>query len=171
MTNETEMNGKRRKGIVRKSLRSIVLAGALALGGCSGEVDDPRVYSKGNLGNEQVKFKIINGSEFYFKGNLGNEQVEFERIYPIYGNWGSVTSNRLRIVREDGKIITYIDLKNDLKLEGVRVGDITYVKDTVGRQALKLAQQQFDDYLTKILEHKRTKALDDIRIESPSKEK
>ncbi len=128
---------------MKKTLTSIVLAGALALSGCdgSGKVDDSR---------------------YDFKGKLGNEQVKFKR-YGETWSWSSDNTNYLTITREDGKTSTYIDRKNDLKLDEVRIGDKVYGNDAVGQKALELAQTQFDGYLTKILEYKQQKAVESIK--------
>ena len=45
---------------MNKTLTSIVLAGALALGGCSGKVYDSRYEFNSMLGTEQVEFKTNN---------------------------------------------------------------------------------------------------------------
>ncbi len=126
---------------MKKTLTSIVLAGALALGGCSGKVDDSR---------------------YDFKGKLGDEQVEFSR----QGNFWVPSGDDdlyLTVTKADGKTVIYIDRGNDLKLDEVRIGDEVYKNDAVGQNALELAQQQFDGYLTKILEYKQQKAVDAIK--------
>lgn len=126
---------------MKKTLTSIVLAGALALGGCSGKVEDSR---------------------YNFKGNLGNEQVEFRTDVETW-TWTGDDTNYLTVTKEGGKTITYIDRHNNLKLDEVKIGDEVYRNDAVGQQALELAQKQFDGYLTKILEYKQQKAVDAIK--------
>ncbi|MDP3916865.1 MAG: hypothetical protein Q8Q42_01095 [Nanoarchaeota archaeon] len=126
---------------MNKTLTSIVLAGALALSGCSGKVDDSRYDFKGKLGDEQV--------EFIRQGNFLVSSVD-DGLY-------------LTVTKADGKTITYIDRGNDLKLDEVIIGYEVYINDAVGQNALELAQQQFDGYLTKILEYKQQKAVDAIK--------
>jgi len=126
---------------MNKTLTSIVLAGALALGGCSGKVDDSR---------------------YEFNGKLGNESVEFKTISTGWGTYFKAT-NSLIVKKEDGKVMTYVDRGNDLQLDEVRIGDEVYRNDAVGEEAIKLAQGQFDSYLTKILEYKQQKAIEAVK--------
>ena len=126
---------------INKTLTSIVLAGALALGGCSGKVDDSR---------------------YEFNGKLENESVEFKTKSTGWGNYFKAT-NYLIVKKEDGKAMTYVDRGNDLQLDEVRIGDEVYINDAVGEEAIKLAQGQFDSYLTKILEYKQQKAIEAVK--------
>ncbi len=102
----------------------------------------------------------VTDSRYDFKGRLGNEEVEVRREHTkslIY-----YEDLYLTVTREDGKTITYLDTFSNLILDEVKVNNEVYVRDAVGEQAVELAQQQFDDYLTKILEYKKQKAIDDL---------
>lgn len=132
----------------KKTLASLAMAGAITLMNCRGKINDDR---------------------YDFNGLIGNEQIFFER-----GQVGEIgtkeNTNYLTVTREDGKTVIYIDFYNDLKLDQVRTGGETYLNYADGKPVLKIAQQQFDSYLRKILEYKKKnrkyklrKALDSIR--------
>ena len=125
---------------MNKTLTSIVLAGALALCGCSGKVDDSRYEFRGKLGNENVEFKT--------------ESIGFGRYFKA--------TNSLIVKKEDGEIMTYVDRGNDLQLDEVIIGENVYRNDAVGEETIKLAQEQFVGYLTKIIGYKKQEAIEAI---------
>ena len=115
---------------VRKTLTSIVLAGALTLGGTGCESDSP---------------------EYLFNGRIGEDQVKF------YEN--GLNDNFLEVVRADGSKVKYFDENNDYKLDFVQitVGENTTEykassKNPVVIGIVEKAQKQFDTYLTRITE-------------------
>jgi hypothetical protein len=73
----------------------------------------------------------------------------------------------LEITKKDGRVITYYDKCRDKILDSVMIlkdkETKTYKKDKIGEEALKIAQQQYTDYLTKILEIKRKRAVEEIQ--------
>jgi len=114
---------------VRKTLTSIVLAGALALGG-AGCSNNPEYHFNGKIGEEQVKF---------YEEDLGGDD------------------NILEVVKADGSKVKYGDLNDDFKLEYVQitVGDNTTKYNAsstnpVVKGIVEKAQKEFDNYLTKI---------------------
>ena len=117
---------------IKKTLISIVLAGALALGaGCS-------------TGNP----------EYHFNGKIGQERVYFHEA-----DFG--TDNILEVVKANGSKIKYADLNNDFKLEYVEItiGDNTTKYDSRSKNPVvtgivEKAQKEFDAYLVKINEQK-----------------
>lgn len=117
---------------IKKSLTSIVLAGALAL--------------------STVACGRIDHSQYKYDGKIGEDQVRFTEIYQLFAE----DDNILTVTKSDGRKITYIDsLKEDLKLEGVIIiknGQITTytADDEVGKPVLEEAQKQFDAYMQKI---------------------
>ena len=123
---------------IRKTLTSIVLAGALALGavGCSKD-----------------------RSRYVYGGKIGEDQVTFTQE----SRFLSENSNFLIVTKPDGRVIKYLDLvRNDLMLEYVQItaNGITTnytVNDEVGKPILEEAQKQFDAYLEKIDEAKAQK--------------
>lgn len=123
---------------LRTRLSGIVLVGATALAGCYGVLD----------------------SRYDFDGVLGDERVEFRRDSGegSWALWGADDINTLIVTRDDGTRLEYIDRINDLVVDEVVVGGSTYS----GREELRLAQQQFDDYLARILEHKQKRAVDAV---------
>src|SRR3989344_2107397 len=116
---------------IRKTLTSIVLAGALALGavGCSKD-----------------------RSRYVYGGKIGEDQVTFTQE----SRFLSENSNFLIVTKPDGRVIKYLDLvRNDLMLEYVQItaNGITTnytVNDEVGKPILEEAQKQFEVYLEKI---------------------
>ena len=54
-----------------------------------------------------------------------------------------------------------------VKLNSVKITkneySTTYTNDEVGKEALQVAQKQYEDYLVKIIEAKKKKALEDIQ--------
>ncbi len=116
---------------VRKTLTSIILAGALALGGAG----------------------CSNNPEYHFNGKIGEEQVKFYEV-DLGGN-----HNILEVVKADGSKVKYRDLNDDFKLEYVQitVGDNTTKYNAsstnpVVKGIVEKAQKEFDDYLAKITE-------------------
>lgn len=128
---------------MRKTLTTIVLAGAMALSSCT----------KGTLQD----------SRYDFDGKLGDEQVEFKTEHRGAKGYSSWDWNYLDVKREDGKNIIYVDKRNNLEVDKIIVNDVVYRNDAVGAEAIKLAQEQFDDYLTRILEYKQQKAIDALK--------
>ena len=128
---------------IRKTLTSIVLAGALALGvtGCR------------------------NNSEYIYNGKIGEDQVTLiEKPHFFISD-----ENLLTITKSDGRVIKYIDISNsDLKLEYVEItadGQTTrYIKsDEVGKPILGEAQKQFDVYIQQIKEIRIYQGLDSLK--------
>ncbi|MFH1326707.1 MAG: hypothetical protein ABIH59_01105 [archaeon] len=117
---------------VRKTLTSIVLAGALALGGAG----------------------CGRNPEYDFKGKIGNEYVESFETLP---NGFTYLSN-LKVKKEDGSKILYFS-GDDFKLDYVEVtvGENTTryeanSKNPIYKEIIQKAQKEFDDYLSKITE-------------------
>lgn len=129
---------------LQKTLTSIVCVGALALNGCR----PIAVYD----------------SRYDFKGTLGNEELEFKRIDNWFLKYDPLI---LTVIKEDGRTITYSDLNNNLKVDRVTVNiekdEYEIINNVVGKQALEIAQQQFDSYLGRILEYKQQKAVEHIK--------
>ena len=124
---------------IRKTLTSIVLAGALALGtaGCNRD-----------------------HSQYKYYGKIGEEQVTFiEKEYLLKED-----DNILTVIKSDGRIIRYVDkYGDDLVLEYVKItangSTIKYIADDeVGKSILKESQKQFDIYLEDIKKQKLTKS-------------
>ncbi len=114
---------------VRKTLTSIVLAGALAFGGAG----------------------CGRNPEYNFKGKIGNEYVGSFEIAPDF-----TYSRNLMVIKEDGSNILYFS-GDDLKLDYVvvRVGENITIyeansKNPICKEIIQKAQKEFDDYLTKI---------------------
>ena len=128
---------------VGKTLTSIVLAGALALGavGCSDK--DHSQYGYG----------------YVYGGKIGEDQVTLIQKSHFLGE----DSNILTVTKPDGRVIKYVDiLRNDLKLEHVQITEkgITTnytANDEVGKPILEKAQKQFNVYLKEIDEAKAQK--------------
>lgn len=122
---------------MKKLITKGLLAGAVALGvaGCD------------------------NKTEYHFDGKIGKEQVKFYEA--------NISSNYLEVVKENGVKVEYRDVLNDnLKLDGLKItkeGVITwYWDDVVGKDVLAKAQEQFDNYLEKIIEIKRKEGLENL---------
>jgi len=130
---------------IKKTLISIVLAGALALGisGCRKD-----------------------HSQYVYNGKIGEDQVTFtEKKYFL----GSDDDNILIVKKSDGRFIRYVDrLGEDLKLENVEIKangqTINYTaNDEVGKPILAEAQKQFDVYLQKIKETRTNQGLENLK--------
>ena len=131
---------------IRKTLTSIVLAGALALStaGCSNRVDH---------------------SQYKYDGKIGEDQVTFtEKSYGF-----SVDDNILTVTKSDGRVIKYVDSKGeDLKLEYVEIsknGQTTKytADDEIGKPILGEAQKQFDAYIQQIKEIRTNQGLENLK--------
>ena len=126
---------------MKKTLISIVLAGALAFGvsGCS-------------------KTHTI----YHYDGKIGEEQVRFYEE-------GAGSCNILEVIRTDGTVVKYSDLLDDFKLDFIDItkdGEtIRYSDDVIGQDVLEEGQSQFEGYLAKIPKLKQTKGLMDIKKE------
>ncbi len=129
---------------IKKTLTSIVLAGALALGtaGCSKD-----------------------HSQYKYEGKIGEEQVTFtEKAYFLLGG-----DNILTVTKPDGRVINYVDdFKDDLKLEYVEItknGQTTKytADDEVGKPILEKAQKQFDTYMQQIKETRINQGLENLK--------
>jgi hypothetical protein len=99
-------------------------------------------------------------SPYKYNGKIGNESVS------TLDN--GVQTFRLYVTKEDGRIITYLDSNKDKKLDSVTItknkeSQTFEENDIIGAEAFKLAQQQYTNYLAKILEIKKKKALEDIQ--------
>lgn len=101
-------------------------------------------------------------SPYVYEGKIGNESIS-------QGDDPTLrTSFCLYVTKEDGRIINYLDWDRDEKLDSVTITkngkDQTFTEnDIIGAEAFKIAQQQYTDYLAKILEIKRKQALEDIQ--------
>jgi len=93
-----------------------------------------------------------------WSGKIGNEEV-FQ--------YKGLSENFLKVTKQDGRIIEYRDKQGDNKIDSVEITkgrySTTYTNDEVGKEALQIAQKQYEDYLAKILEAKKKKALEDIQ--------
>jgi len=127
---------------LKKALRTIAFTGLIGLSSCTGKITDSTYDFKGELNDEQIEFKH----------DIFNAQI-----------LSSFYTNKLTVTRKDGKIIKYIDTNNDLILDKVIVEEKIYFRNDVGKEALELAQKQYDGYLKKILEHKQQKAIENIQ--------
>jgi len=94
----------------------------------------------------------------YWTGKIGNEKV-FQYRGPF--------ENSLKITKPDGKEIKYIVTYSKNKVESVEITQnkysVTYTNNEIGKEALQVAQRQYEDYLTKILVERKRKALEDIQ--------
>jgi hypothetical protein len=94
-----------------------------------------------------------------YNGKIGNESIRtFNSGFTIFD---------LYVTKEDGRKIDYHDWIMNKKLDSVTITknekSITYENDEIGKEALKVAQKQYEYYLEKILEAKKKKALEDIQ--------
>ncbi|VVB83148.1 Uncharacterised protein [uncultured archaeon] len=129
---------------MKNSLKAIILGTAIALTSCS-----PSIYD--------------------YNGKIGNELIDSLETY------GFPDTLTLKVTKEDGRIISYYDWGVNRKIDSVTVtkdgrSQTFKEKDIIGAEAFKLAQQQFTDYLAKvleikkeILEAKKKQALEDIK--------
>ena len=131
---------------IKKTLTSIVLAGALALGvtGCSDRIDHSQYKYSGQIGEDQVTF----------------EEKEF--------SMGQTDDNILTVTKKDGRIIKYVDRTDDLKLEYVEIeanGQTTKytANDEVGKPILEEGQKQFDAYMQQIKETRTNQGLENLK--------
>ena len=128
---------------IRKTLTSIVLAGALALGtaGCSRD-----------------------HSQYKYDGKIGEDQVTFtEKRYGLFPD-----DNILTVKKLDGRIIQYVDRSDDLKLGYVEITansqTMRYTaNDEVGKAILEEAQEQFDTYMNQIKEIRTNQGLENLK--------
>ena len=97
----------------------------------------------------------------YYSGKIGNESVFL---------YEGLVEKSITITKPDGKTIEYIDnqgYRSENKIEEVKITkdkySVTYINDEIGKEALAIAQKQYEDYLVKILEAKKKKALEDIQ--------
>jgi len=128
---------------IRKTLTSIVLAGALALGtaGCSRD-----------------------HSQYKYDGKIGEDQVKFtEKGYGLFPD-----DNILTVKKLDGRIIQYVDRSDDLKLGYVEITansqTMRYTaNDEVGKAILEEAQEQFDTYMNQIKETRTNQGLENLK--------
>ena len=124
---------------IRKTLTSIVLAGALALGtaGCSRD-----------------------HSQYKYDGKIGEDQVKFTEKDAI--------ALRKKAEKLDGRIIQYVDRSDDLKLGYVEITansqTMRYTaNDEVGKAILEEAQEQFDTYMNQIKETRTNQGLENLK--------
>lgn len=102
-------------------------------------------------------------SAYNFKGEINGEKLEFNRKYPYF------ITNELKVMGKDGKIIDYIDNRNDdLQLDKVVVtlknGEIkTYNKDfNFAKPIMEKAQEKFINYLKEITQYKTSQGLEEL---------
>ena len=121
---------------MKNLLKTIIIGTAIGLTSCS-----PSPYDyKGKIGNESIT-TIDNPSFNYFD---------------------------LYVTKEDGRVIDYWDNNRDGTLDFIRIRQngkvISYREyDKVGKEAFKIAKQQYTDYLAKILEIKKKKAIENVK--------
>ena len=113
---------------IKKTLGAIVLASAIGVASCR------------------------NNLEYSFNGKIGEEQVRFYES--INGR-----DNTLDVIKTDGSEINFYDYDDDLKLDWIRItargNTSTYNASSSNKEVIKImkeAQEQFDNYLKKILE-------------------
>lgn len=129
---------------IRKTLTSIVLAGALAL-------------SAAGCGR--------NYSQYKYDGKIGKDKVTFTETRHTL-NWDN---NILTVIKPDGRVIQYVDtVADDLKLEYVKItkNDQTTkytASDEVGKPILEEAQKQFDNYMKQIKETRTNQGLENLK--------
>ena len=97
-----------------------------------------------------------NYDAYRYDGMIDGEQVKMYR---------NIDQDILEVKREDGTTVRYVDVSSNSSPNSVN--DVTYVvinknmvekqyiKDKVGAEAIKEAQNQFNVYLSKILEKKQ----------------
>lgn len=119
---------------VKQTIVGIALTAGLALTGCGGE-------------------GVVNNKRYHLDGRLDNEWVKFSQIIKIAGK----NTNYLKVMRDDGKIIHYYDVGNNLTIDRliVQIGN-KYIP-VADEEGLKEGQRQFDEYLVKILAFKKDK--------------
>ena len=108
----------------RKTLREIVLMGALALGntGCATNPD----------------------WQYSYDGKIGEDLVSSTQFYSLF----FPNESRINVVKKDGRTLYYCDIESDLKLDFVIITDESgketkYTPDNViGETVLKEAQKQ-----------------------------
>ena len=101
-------------------------------------------------------------SPYAFNGEIDGEYIRY------FG-----TGNLTVIKKDENKVIKYIDNDSfwngalDKKLEAVEITENKKTEkfrdDEAGREVIKEAQKQFDNYLNKILEYKKQLGLDLIK--------
>ncbi len=129
---------------VRKTLTSIVLVGALALGtaGCR-----------------------KHHSQYIYEGKIGEDKVSFTEKRCFMSD----DDNILMVSKPDGRVIKYVDrLGDDLKLEYVEItknGQTTEYtpNDEVGKPILEEAQKQFANYIKQIKETRTNQGLENLK--------
>ena len=127
---------------MKRTIGVLVLAGTLALSGCSKD-----------------------HSQYRYDDKIGEDHVTFtEEKFTI-----GADDNILTVRKPDGRTIKYIDRRGEnLKLEGVEFtndGETTRytANDEVGKPILEEAQKQFDVYLERILEIKTEQGLENLK--------
>jgi hypothetical protein len=115
-----------------KTLTNIALIGALA-------------FSTSGCGNR------VDHSEYKYNGIIEEDQITFtEKTYNL-----DVDDNILTVTKLDGRVIEYIDSKNeDLKLESVKISKNGHTTIYFEEPFIKRAQKKFDDYLLQIKKSK-----------------
>lgn len=105
--------------------------------------------------------------QYHFDGKLGEDRVRFyEPKVPDHGDACShFGANVLEITRSDGVKIIYTEWTLDVKSDNLKLDEVKIIKSGVElvynsqsitwQEMLPEAQKQFDDYLQKILDHKR----------------
>lgn len=113
-----------------KTLKNLVLVGALATPGC-----------------------YVDHSHYKYTGKIGNDVVQFDET------WGLMDANILTVIKPNGNRIKYVDcLDEDLELEVIEVIPYNGSESTQmsSKKVLEQAQQEFNHYLDAILKVKQS---------------
>ena len=104
---------------------------------------------------------IFYNPKYDYNGKIGEDWIHFyeER----FG-----TRNILQVSKSDKSIIYYVDdLNDDFKLEYVEIlkdGEThRYMNNEIGREVLKKAQKQFENYLEKIIKIKKEEGIEKLK--------
>jgi hypothetical protein len=87
--------------------------------------------------------------EYYFNREIEGEQVRFIEN-SLHGS-----NHRLKVTKEDGDIIWYVDEDGDFKIEYVDINGVRFYGFSENEDVVRIveeAQSQFDAYLAKIFE-------------------
>lgn len=123
-----------------KTLTNIALIGALTLGGvgCS------------------------DNNKFVYNGEMNGEEITFES--------NVLLPNVLIVKRKDGTIIKYYNTFSSISSRIIGEVEITkdgitksYIDNDIGKEVLKEAQGQYENYLNRILMNKREEGLKNIK--------
>ena len=116
------------------------------------------------------------GKSYNYDGQIGKEHINFEQTEKGFGYPGAPGSYRLKVMREDGRILEYFDEhRGNHKIEHMQIinnGLTNRVYNNIeGTAALQIGQKQFELYLEKIQEIKANKIKTEESIEKQNLEK